>query len=362
MQRRALIRQGVLLGDGGLLVVAGEGLVHHLLVRLGGKQADHRHDDEPGHHGKGTAVDGGLEQRGEGKGPGGVGDQVQAHENGAEQEGHPAGDLGRFFPVQAVQEGGQEGTGQGTPGHTHELGNEADGVLILDDGDDHGDHHEDHDEAAHDEHGLSVVHLLDDVAPQQIDGQGRGGRDDQGGQGGHGGGQDQDHHHGDEDIRQAGEHGGDDGVVAVGGDVQLVGEQPAEAAQEVAAAGDDQGEEGRDDGPLVDGFLRLDGVELLDHLGQAPGAQTGQDHHAQEVDGVRAEEGGIDTGDGAVERLRVGDGSHAVQGFRKAALAMEHGGNDGDDAHQHDAALDEIVDGCGHVAASDDIDAGQNAH
>lgn len=61
VQRRALIRQGVLLGDGGLLVVAGEGLVHHLFVRLGGKQADHRHDDEPGHHGKGAAVDGGLE-------------------------------------------------------------------------------------------------------------------------------------------------------------------------------------------------------------------------------------------------------------------------------------------------------------
>ena len=57
--------------------------------------------------------------------------------------------------------------------------------------------------------------------------------------------------------RQAGEHGGDDGVVAVGGDVHLVGEQPAEAAQEVAAAGHDQGEEGGDDGALVDGLLRL---------------------------------------------------------------------------------------------------------
>lgn len=106
VRRRALIRQGVLLGDGGLLVVAGEGFVHHLLVWLSGEEADHRHDDEPGQHGKGAAVDGGLEQRGEGKGPGGVGDQVQAHENGAEQEGHPAGGLGRFFPVQAVQEGG----------------------------------------------------------------------------------------------------------------------------------------------------------------------------------------------------------------------------------------------------------------
>ena len=49
-------------------------------------------------------------------------------------------------------------------------------------------------------------------------------------------------HHGDEHIGQSGEHGGDDGVISVGRHVDLVGEEPPEAAQEVAAAGHQQGE------------------------------------------------------------------------------------------------------------------------
>ena len=43
-------------------------------------------------------------------------------------------------------------------------------------------------------------------------------------------------------IGQSGEHGGDDGVISVGRHVDLVGEEPPEAAQEVAAAGHQQGE------------------------------------------------------------------------------------------------------------------------
>ena len=66
----------------------------------------------------------------------------------------------------------------------------------------------------------------------------------QGGQGGHGGGEHQDDHHGDKNIRQSGKHGGDNGVKTAGGDVDLVGEQPAEAAQEVAAASHHHSEEG----------------------------------------------------------------------------------------------------------------------
>ena len=51
--------------------------------------------------------------------------------------------------------------------------------------------------------------------------------------------------------------------------------------------------------PLWMAFSDSDGVELLDHLGQAPGAQAGEEHHAQQVQGVGAEEGGEDAGDGA---------------------------------------------------------------
>ena len=65
---------------------------------------------------------------------------------------------------------------------------------------------------------------------------------------------------------------------------------------------------------------------------------------------------------GAGEHLRVLDPGQALQGGHKAALAVEHGGDDGDDADEHDDALDEVVDGGGHVAAGDDIDAGEHRH
>ncbi len=204
------------------------------------------------------------------------------------------------------------------------------------------------------------IHVLDDVVLQQVQGQGGAGGQHQGGQGGHGGGEHQDHHHGDQQVGQAGEHGGDDGVIAVGGHVDLVGEEPAKAAQEVAAAGHQHGKEGGDDRAGVDGLLALDGVELLDHLGQAPGAQGGEEHHAQQVQGVGAEEGGKDAGVPGTPR-----GPHLgqpLQGGQKAPLAVEHGGNDGADAEDHDDALDKVVDGGGHIAAGDDIHSGEHRH
>ena len=112
----------------------------------------------------------------------------------------------------------------------------------------------------------------------------------------------------------------------------------------------------------MDGVLRLDGVKLLHHLGQAPGAQTGQQDYSQEIDGIWPKEGGEDTRHLAVDGGGVGDGGQTVQGLAKAPLGVEYRGDDHTDAHQHDAALDEIVDGRGHVAAGDHIDPRQDAH
>ncbi len=174
------------------------------------------------------------------------------------------------------------------------------------------------------------------------------------------GGQHQNHHNGDEHVGQSGEHGGDDGVIAVGGHVHLVGEQPPEAPQEVAPAGYDEGEHGGDDHALVDGGLALDGVELLHHLGQAPGAQAREEHHPQQVQGVGAEEGGEHAGGGGGGG--VAHPGQAVQGGHEAPLAVEDGGDDGDDAHDHDDALNEVVNGGGHVAPGDDVHPGEHRH
>ena len=48
--------------------------------------------------------------------------------------------------------------------------------------------------------------------------------------------------------------------------------------------------------------------------------------------------------------------------FKKTALGIEHGGNDDADAHQHDTALDKVIDGSGHIAAGDHIDTCKDPH
>ena len=139
-----------------------------------------------------------------------------------------------------------------------------------------------------------------------------------------------------------------------------VGEQAAEAPQEVAPPGHHQGEQGGDDGARVDGLITFDGIELLDHLGQAPGAQGGEQHHAQQVHRVGTEEGGEHAGgggDGGVAHL-----GQPLQGGQEAPLAVEDGQDHGADAEEHDDALDEVVDGGGHIAAGDDIDPGEHRH
>ena len=100
----------------------------------------------------------------------------------------------------------------------------------------------------------------------------------------------------------------------------------------------------------------------MHHLRQAPGAQRGEDHHAQQAAQIRAKERGIcsllaQRGRGFALDLRKRNDR-----LGEAALAAQHRAHHATDAHQHDDALNEIVDGRGHVAAQQHIDARQNGH
>ena len=112
----------------------------------------------------------------------------------------------------------------------------------------------------------------------------------------------------------------------------------------------------------MDGTFALDGVELADHLGQAPGAQGGEDHDPKEAQGIRAEEGVEDSGHIAVRDGRILRRGQAAQGGDEAAVGAQHRTDDRDDADQHDDALDKVVDRGGHIAADDYVDGGEHCH
>ena len=63
---------------------------------------------------------------------------------------------------------------------------------------------------AHHLHLPVLIHILNEIVLQEIQRQRRTGGEHQGGQCGHGRGEHQDHNHGDQQVRQAGEHGGHD--------------------------------------------------------------------------------------------------------------------------------------------------------
>ena len=154
-------------------------------------------------------------------------------------------------------------------------------------------------------------------------------------------------------IMEGGEHLRDYGVEAVFRDVDVI--EPAEAAEEVAAAGDDDREEGRDDGALFDVALVLDGVELADHLRQAPRPERGQYDDEEQEKRLRAEEGGV---------LPAPVGAGRERGYRRhePAVVAEHRAYDGRDADQHYYALYEVVERGRHVAADDDVYAREDGH
>ena len=74
--REGSLTQCILLRNRCLFFVAGEGFIHHGLIRLFGEQAHHRDDHKACQHGEGAAVDRGLQQGGESKPSGGGGDQI----------------------------------------------------------------------------------------------------------------------------------------------------------------------------------------------------------------------------------------------------------------------------------------------
>ena len=189
------------------------------------------------------------------------------------------------------------------------------------------------------------------------------GSEHQRGQGGHRRGENQNDDDADHQVRQRSQHRRDDTVVNRGAGrrvLDVLAIKPAETAQEVAAARHDDGEEGGDERALADGRFVSDRVELAHHLRQSPGAQGGQHHHTQQVDGLRSKEGD----EGAVQ-VGSGIGRNLREAFHRrgeSPVSIEHGRDDGADAHQHDQALDEVVHGRRHVTAHDHIDAGENGH
>ena len=140
----------------------------------------------------------------------------------------------------------------------------------------------------------------------------------------------QDDHHRDQERGKPLEHGRDDEVVAIFGDQFGRREQPSEAAEEVAAARDDKGEQRRDDHAFIDRLFAADGVELLHHLRQAPGAEAGQQHNAQQTGRVGAEEGSKHARRSAGRR--VGHLRQTVQRGKEAALPLKHRVDDCADA------------------------------
>ena len=144
-----------------------------------------------------------------------VAQHVDDHEDGGEDHGSPAAGLGGPLPVQAVEEGSEERAGHGAPADAHRLGDEGHAGLGLDDGQGRGDHDEDHDQDPHDQELLLLIHLLHQLTLQQVQCDGGGGGEHQGGQRGHGRGEHQDDDHRDQERGEGFQHRGDDGGVII---------------------------------------------------------------------------------------------------------------------------------------------------
>lgn len=86
---------------------------------------------------------------------------------------------------------------------------------------------------------------------EKVDGQGGTGCHNQGRERGHGGREYQNDRQCNENGGEIGEHGRDYRIISVRGNIDLIGKEPAEAAQEVTATGNDHGEQGGDDGSFL---------------------------------------------------------------------------------------------------------------
>ena len=325
--------------------------------------AQNRVGDKRDHHADGTAVDGAGDERC-------VEDQAQCHvdhrEAHAPDKADPHRRLGGALHVEAVEERREEATGEGAPTVAHELGDEDNRAVVLEHGQRRGDDNEHREQGAHPQKLGLLAHVLLEDRLDEVERE-RGARgENQGAQRGHRGREHHDDDDADEDVGQTRQHRGDDRVVDHGAsrgvDGNAIGKESAKAAQEVAAAGNDQRKEGGDDRTFGNCGLRLDGVELLHHLRQAPSAKGGQDDHAKQVERVGTEHTREDAGDPSVGNAGVGDLRQVLECLDKAALAVEHAQDDGDDRDEHDDSLHRVIEGCGRVATPDDIDAGDDRH
>ena len=103
-----------------------------ILGKLGGDQADDGNHDQPGDHAERACIDGGLQ---DGR-KGGLHQHVGQHDHRGEDEAGPHGDAAGALPVQAVEEGSQESTGQCAPADAHQLRDKGDvglGKVVIPD-------------------------------------------------------------------------------------------------------------------------------------------------------------------------------------------------------------------------------------
>ena len=279
------VADGVFEADDDLTVKAGEDAVDLLRIEdaffdleFVGQEADERNFYQSKQHAEGAHDDGVGEVEFFSRRKGNLHEgRFGEHTNeGEHRKGDPGdesdrnGGFGDLLTVQAVQEGSEEGSGERAPAYAHQRGDLADVVELLDDGDDGGDSDEDDEQDTHDKDLLFLGHFFffNDVLFDKVERQ-RGRRSQyQSGQRGHGRREDENDDDTHEEVgrNRLIEHGGDDTVEVLG----RADKQTAEAAQEVASAGDDDGEDGGNDGALFDVVFALYRVELTDHLRQAP--------------------------------------------------------------------------------------------
>ena len=241
--------------------------------------------------------------------------------------------------------------------------------MHLDDsnGSRQGDEH--HEQNAHPGHLLALAHVLHDIALDQVERERRGRRQHERRQRRHRSRENHDHQHAEQDVRNVRNERGHDRVVNDGASLRVVLDelscsrvvdgQATETTQEVATSSDDKREHRRDDGTLLDSRAALDGVELLDHLRQAPRAERREHYDADQVEQVRPEETRVGTLHRRVRRLNLRQRNDC---FGESAVPVEHRPNDSNNADEHDASLDEVVHDGGHVTAQHYVNTRDKRH
>ena len=349
-------------------VIAIKDLIHPFLVcfLILCECADQGNDD----HGDGHGADAHFRRLCRSCGESGVQGDDQGRTAHGDQAGQNAGKgtgLRDLFGEQAPDVRSDEAAGNNAPGEGHQADDDGD-VLRCED---EGAAHEGQAEQPGQEHlGILLDGLLSDGGDQVHRHCGSRGQDHSL-EGRHGSGKQQDHDDGQEDqakfaaAQDFHQQRGDHGIDAAFGKLTAQ-DQSGRGADQVGTAADNSTEEGGDDGAALDGCGILDGVELADHLGKAPGTEAGEHNvEAEEPERRTAEEirqlaagGGIGV---------TGQGLEVFQVFQQAAdaahsLMAQDRGHQQDHAHDHDDALYQVRVGGGNVAAGHQVNCGQDCN